>query len=295
MTPDPFDHYVAIDWSGARGVRHKTIAVVDATPGTTAPAIVPPPAPGGWARREIVDWLAALPGRVLAGFDFSFAPPWFDRGAYFPGVATPDTAIPFWAWIDQEADDADLGAASFLEVTERPFFYFGKADGRKADFMRLRACERAFNATGGGKPSSIFDAIGAAQVAKASFAGMRVLHHLHEINGAKGYTIWPFEQRSARTIVEIYTRSFLKLAGGNGQKIRSRDILGDALRAFGSAAPAASRHAFSDHETDALVAAAGLRCLAPRATSWAPAGLTPDIARREGWTFSVGVPFSPLS
>src|SRR3546814_3239336 len=75
------------------------------------------------------------------------------------------------------ADD-DLGAASFLEEHHRRHFYFGAADGKKADFMHFRQCELAFNAKGGGKASTVYDAIGAAQVAKASFAGMRLLHHL---------------------------------------------------------------------------------------------------------------------
>src|SRR3546814_3948991 len=44
--------------------------------------------------------------------------------------------------------------------------------------MHFRQCKLAFNAKGGGKASTVYDAIGAAQVAKASFAGMRLLHHL---------------------------------------------------------------------------------------------------------------------
>jgi hypothetical protein len=44
----------------------------------------------------------------------------------------------------------------------------------------------------------------------------------------------------------------------------------------------------NDHQTDALVTAAGMRALAlhePRAFD--PKGLTPEIARSEGWTFGV--------
>ena len=43
-----------------------------------------------------------------------------------------------------------------------------------------------------------------------------------------------------------------------------------------------------DHQTDALVTAAGMRALVheePRA--FAPEGLTPQLARTEGWTFGV--------
>ena len=52
--------------------------------------------------------------------------------------------------------------------------------------------------------------------------------------------------------------------------------------------PARLRFEPNDHQTDALVTAAGMRALAadePRA--FAPPGLTPEIARTEGWTFGV--------
>jgi hypothetical protein len=45
--------------------------------------------------------------------------------------------------------------------------------------------------------------------------------------------------------------------------------------------------ALTDHETDVLVAAAALRRLADEARWWTPAGLTPAVARTEGWTFGV--------
>src|SRR3546814_363129 len=110
------------------------------------------------------------------------------RGAYLPGDVTAADAKSFWAYVDRVCDDEDLGAASFLETHHRRHFYFGAADGTKADFLHHRICEHAFNATGGGKASTIYDAIGAAQVAKASFAGMRLLHRL-----AGHIPIWPFD------------------------------------------------------------------------------------------------------
>ena len=48
-------------------------------------------------------------------------------------------------------DDDDLGAASFLEQRHRKHFYFGKADGTKADYMHFRQVEQRLNARGGGK------------------------------------------------------------------------------------------------------------------------------------------------
>ena len=107
-------------------------------------------------------------------------------------------------------DDEDLGAASFLEIAHRRHFYFGIADGVKADFVRFRQCDARLNAQGGRKTASAYDAIGAAQVAKASFAGMRFLHHL---DGK--VAIWPMDPlpENGSAIVEIYTRIYLRRAG----------------------------------------------------------------------------------
>lgn len=281
MTPR-FARFAAIDWSGAKGRRHRGIAVALCGEGRAAPELV---RPGHvWSRGEVLDWLlaeaAAAP--TLFGFDFSFAPPAHLRGAYLPGEDVPDTARPFWAYVDSACEDEDLGAASFLERRHRRHFYFGAADGRKADFLHHRLCEHRFNAGGGGKASTVYDAIGAAQVAKASFAGMRLLHRL----GGR-VPVWPFDRPGAGSlVVEIYTRLFLRRAGLSGRKIRNAATLDAALAAFGSA-PAGMARGPSDHESDVLVAAAGLRARAGDAALWRPAALDPAIARTEGWTFGV--------
>ena len=79
---------------------------------------------------------------TLFGFDFSFAPPFVERGAYLPGeTGIPTDARNFWAYVDRQAGDEDLGAASFLEQVHRRHFYFGIADGVKADFVHFRQCD----------------------------------------------------------------------------------------------------------------------------------------------------------
>jgi hypothetical protein len=222
---------------------------------------------------------------TLFGFDFSFAPPIVERGEYLPGEPdVPRTAREFWAYVDKLSTDEDLGAASFLEEVHRRHFYFGIADGVKAGFMHFRQCDARLNAQGGRKTASAYDAIGAAQVAKASFSGMRFLHRL---DGK--VAIWPMDALPAHgsAVVEIYTRIYLRRAGMSGAKLRSRSELNHALNALGSP-PSHLRFEPSDHQTDALVTAAGMRQLArdePRAFD--PEGLTPHIARTEGWTFGV--------
>jgi len=278
-----FESCVAIDWSGAKGRRHKGIAIAEAR-GDEAPRLV---RPGHvWSRMEVLDWLLtrAANERTLFGFDFSFAPPFVERGAYLPGeAAIPDRAKDFWAYVDEKSDDEDLGAASFLERVHRRHFYFGIADGVKADFIHHRRCETAFNAGGGGKASSVYDAIGAAQVAKASFAGMRLLRRIH------GHVpIWPFDAlfpgRSA--VVEIYARLFLKAARTSGRKLRSAEALDAALARLGCPPTGITRW-LTDHETDALITAAGMRAHLANPLAFAPAGLTPELAETEGWTFGI--------
>jgi hypothetical protein len=88
-------------------------------------------------------------------------------------------------------------------------------------------------------------------------------------------------------VVEIYTRIYLRRAGLTGVKLRTRAGLNRALEGLGSR-PARLRFEPNDHQTDALVTAAGMRQLAltePRAFD--PSGLTPHIAEAEGWTFGV--------
>jgi hypothetical protein len=279
-----FAAFVAIDWSGAKGRRHKGIAIAEAR-GEAAPRLIRPG--HAWSREEVADWLLAQAAkeRTLFGFDFSFAPPLIERGEYLPGEpGVPSTAREFWAYVDRRCDDEDLGAASFLELAHRKHFYFGIADGVKAHFVRFRQCDARLNAQGGRKTASAYDAIGAAQVAKASFAGMRLLHRLD----AK-VAIWPMDPLPAcgSAVVEIYTRIYLRRAGLSGIKLRTRAELNRALTGLGSP-PARLRFEPNDHQTDALVTAAGMRQLAlTEPNAFDPEGLTPHIAQAEGWTFGV--------
>jgi hypothetical protein len=279
-----FTSFVAIDWSGAKGKRHKGIAIAEAR-GDAPPRLVR--AGHSWSREEVLQWLlrSAEKEPTLFGFDFSFAPPFLERGEYLPGeTGVPTNAHEFWAYVDSRSDDEDLGAASFLEQAHRKHFYFGIADGVKADFVRFRQCDQQLNRQGGRKTASAYDAIGAAQVAKASFAGMRLLHRL---DGK--IAIWPMdplpEQGSA--VVEIYTRIYLRRAGMPGTKLRTRAALNAALTGLASK-PVRLRFEPNDHQTDALVTAAGMRELArTEPSAFAPPGLTPQIARTEGWTFGI--------
>lgn len=285
MTPSHFTRFAAIDWSGAKGARHPGIALAVCDVSSAAPELVEPPR-GAWSRADILRWLRERADEpLLVGFDFSFAPPFVARGAYLPGEHTPTTARAFWAYVDAQCPDEDLGAASFLENRRGTHFYLGAADGAKADFLHFRACEAQHNAAGFGKPSTVYDAIGAAQVAKASFAGMRLLHHL-----GPRLPIWPFDPAPTHgaCVVEIYTTIAARAAGLRKglSKLRDAAALDAALAALGSARHAALAR-YTDHATDAILTAAWLRAQADRAELWHPPALTAQIARTEGWTFGI--------
>lgn len=281
-----FTHFAAIDWSGAKGTRHKGIAVALCAAGTQAPEIVPPPN-RLWSRKQVADWVLSQAGSspTLFGFDFSFAPPLVERRAYLPGDNVPGTAKTFWAYVDRVCMDEDIGASSFLEQHHRRHFYFGKADGAKSTYMHLRRCEAHYNANGGGKPSTIYDVIGAAQVAKASFAGMRLLHRL-----SRHLPIWPFDSlpESGSAVTEIYTSIAARAAGRpkGRTKIRDAATLDAALLEVDSA-PHRPIAVYEDHATDAILTAAWMRKHASDPAYWSPASLTDEIARTEGWTFGV--------
>ena len=283
MTVSGFASCVAIDWSGAKGRRHKGIAIAEAC-GDDPPRLIRPS--HVWSRQEVLDWLIerASEERTLFGFDFSFAPPFAERGSYLPGEAgIPENARDFWAYVDGKSNDEDLGASSFLEEVHRRHFYFGIADGVKADFVRFRICDARLNAMGGRKTASAYDAIGAAQVAKASFSGMRLLHR---IDGK--VAVWPMDELPASdsAVVEIYTRIYLRNAGMSGKKLRSRTELNQALKGLGSK-PIRLPFEPNDHQTDALVTAAGMRAHLNNPLAFSPPGLTDKLAQTEGWTFGI--------
>ena len=279
-----FRRFACVDWSGAKGNQHAGIALAVCEMGTAAPELI---APTGryWSRQGIADWILNQDDDLLIGFDFSFAPPLVERGSYFPGDDVPTDARNFWAYVDSLCDDTDLGAASLVEEHHRRHFYLGAADGPKASYMHFRRCEAHYNASGGGKPSTIYDAIGAAQVAKSSFAGMRMLHHI-----GRHSSIWPMDpiKQSGPQIIEIYTQIAARASGLRKglSKIRDGYSLDQALSAFNSRSHTPMR-LYTDHATDAILTAAWLRNVGNNETYWTPVPLNSHIASTEGWTFGV--------
>ena len=286
-----FRHYVAIDWSGAAGERHKGIAVAVADAAGGPPVL----ARHHWSREDILALLRDLPPDTLAGLDLGLSLPFADCGACFPGWASsPPDARALWALVERLcAGDPHLGAQAFVDHPEASRF-FRRHGGREGAAFR---CDDAAHGRGrfrvteleqaamGCKPYSNFNLVGAAQVGKSSLTGMRVLHAL---GGA--VPVWPVDPLppSGSILVEIYTTIAAMAAGRSAgrAKMRSYAALNEALAALGSP-PVAGTGALDDHATDALLAAAWLRTVAHRPELWSPAKMTPEIARTEGWTFGV--------
>ena len=284
-----FQHFLAIDWSGAKGARQKGIALALADAEGGPPVL----ARRAWSRDDVLSVLSDdLPSDTLVGLDLGIALPFDDCGAYFPGwTESPPDATTLWALVDEIArNEPNLGANSVVEHSAlRPFFRDGAVtgsrfgcDGAAHGRGRFRVTEHA-QAAMGCKPYSNFNLVGAAQVGKSSLTGMRMLHRL------RGHIpVWPVDPllRSGSAIVEIYTSLAALEAGRSASRAKMRTIaeLNEALAALGSP-PMAGGGAIDDHSSDALLAAAWLRAVAHDPLRWAPGGLVLGIARTEGWTF----------
>ena len=290
MIPE-FDRFVGVDWSGASGRQYAGIAVAECHTGTGAPMLVQPPA-RRWRRTDFVDWMAAQAGRgerLLVGIDCAFALPAPTAGAL---LGADYAAAALWAHIDAHcAEAADFFGGPFA-IHDSYKSHFWHDGPRPAGFAELhRATEYACRAAGLGAPESPLKLVGARQVGKGGLAGMRVLHALKTRLGGR-FAVWPFDpvDRADIVCIELYPRLFMKMAGHGNGKVRTVAALEKCLSALGctlgSEAPDPAQ-TLIDHETDALVAAAGLRFIAGDRAVWAPEGLDALAIRAEGWIFGV--------
>ncbi|MEC7398609.1 MAG: hypothetical protein VYD00_01160 [Pseudomonadota bacterium] len=291
MNAKRFRHFLAIDWSGAKGRRQKGIALARAAAEGGQPVLVE--RGRGWGREDVFALLRDdLPADTLVGMDLGIALPFADCGAYFPGLAdSPPDAPALWALIDAVCEeDPNLEAGRFVaDPRFAPFFRNGvetglhfRCDGAAHGRGRFRVTEAA-QARMGCKPYSNFNLVGAAQVGKSSLTGMRLLHRLRG-----RLPVWPIDPlaESGSVAVEIYT-SLAALEAGRSvsrAKMRNFEDLNRALDTLGSP-PVAGEGAIDDHSSDALLTAAWLRMVAHDPRRWHPTGLTPLLARTEGWTF----------
>lgn len=285
-----FANFAVVDWSGEAVARPKGLAVAFATADRRAPVPLRPDR--GWSRQDILDWLRRLADDeidILVGLDLSPALPYVDCGSFFPGWSkSPNTAEELWHLVDELSEnDEHLSVRPLLnhsevrrhfrQVNDRGDLY---PDGRG----RLRVCERR-QLTSGLSPTSCLNLVGASQVGKSSLTGMRVLSRL----GGR-VPLWPMQEVPAKgpVLVEIYTAVAAVAAARSKSrsKVRSGEDLDTALANLGSEGHRRLSK-YDDHTTDAIITAAWLRNVAPCQALWKPEGLTPELARTEGWTFGI--------
>ncbi len=143
MKPGRFRHFVAIDWSGAAGERHRGIAVALCSTGDAPPELVRPG--HRWSRPEALDWLLTeLPDHAIVGFDMGISLAHADAGAFFPGWAeSPGSARELWALIDRICtDDPHLSATSLVDHPEAARI-FGDMAGARGIYSGVDAAASA--------------------------------------------------------------------------------------------------------------------------------------------------------
>ncbi len=291
LTGRRFAATAAFDWSGAVGERTKGIALA-VKHGDAAAALLEPP--GAWSRAAALAWIEARIAAhddILVGIDVSAGLPFADCGAYFPGWdAGPPDARALWALVEKlSAADPHYAASGFAHHAEAARYLrrpglLGDRYG-SAISGRLRVTEQTSRARGIANPYSSLNLVGAAQVGKASFTAMRLLHRL-----AGRIAIWPMDPVPAHgpVLVEIYTSIAAVALGLRRGRTKLRDHAALAALFAAAGEPIPAQHARTDdHAHDALITAAWLARAHHDPALWHPAALTPALAQTEGWTFGV--------
>lgn len=289
-----FDRFIGIDWSGAK-TTGGGIQVAECELGDSAPRLVRPKKGTHWKRPDLLQRIADDYGdsSTLIGFDFSFAFPYVGEDSYFPlADKQPTSPADLWRLVEEACSHNNVYyAGSFCEAEPwRDHFFRGKDDVGNKFRPRLRRVEEYCRAQKLGVPESVYKLAGLKQVGKGSLSGMRFLLALK--SRLPNLSIWPFEKRSERagTVVEVFPRLFLAMAGYKNRKITTKDELNKALKTLGSAPmpDVFCLHAKrAGDQVDALITSAGLRRIHNREELWCPPEMKTEIRRTEGWIFGV--------
>lgn len=289
-----FDQFIAVDWSGAKAPKSgKSIAVAKAQRQSKDISMLAPPDGGSWSRQDVADLIGRYINegtRTLAGVDCNFGYA-VEVGRQQFGSCCSYQHL--WQTVEETSktlDDFYAGGFWTHDHFKKYFWTSGKQNGFT---LPRRQTENTCGAQGFGYPESPFKMIGPKQVGKGGLAGMRLAHYLKSGYGDR-VCVWPFEQNKADqasvVVTEIYPRLFLRMAGHGVKKVTRREDLESVLGRFDSHAPELEK--FSDHDSDAMISAAGLRYLCgagktvPNHYS-APDNMTRQAVQCEGWIFGV--------
>lgn len=285
-----FSHFVGIDWSGAKGKRHKGLAVALCRVGDSAPKLVlPPSGHANWSRAEIAGWIKTGCGlgaeaRVLVGIDSAFSMPFLDKGAYLGVTHGLSHVKMLWDAVESACShDVDLYGGAFAVSYKRHYHMPG---ARGADYeRRMRVAETRAVEAGAGPCESVFHLIGPSQV---GLSGLSTIRMLVRLSGTPGLAIWPYDRLEGAQIVltEIYAANFAAMGGHRG-KIRDIQALNRALKTLGSKPFRRRNDSLSDDDCDAAITAAGLRTVTGSRNYWHPPALSTMVRETEGWIFGI--------
>jgi hypothetical protein len=190
---------IAVDWSGRKDqdqIHHIRVAIV--TPDGHLDV---------WCdltRDDVVGELDLVERPVVVGFDFSFGfPDWVGR---CHGI---DFGPSLWPLVTQHA-------GNWLASCPPPFF--GAKGTTVPALERFRETEKV------NKAKSTFQLAGAGHVGTCSLRGMPFLQTMR----AGGFSVWPFDGASERTVVEIYPRVLRERADVSRLSGRHRRAIGNS-------------------------------------------------------------------
>ena len=249
---------IAVDWSGAASGPRRKIWLAEWRDGEITRLEC------GRNRDETAAHLIELAARepdVVIGLDFAFSlPAWFldERGL--------SDATELWAVATEEAEQ-------WLGGCEPPFW--GRPGKRRPTVAEeYRITDRAVPSMNGILPKSVFQVGGAGAVGTGSLRGMPILHRLKQA----GFSIWPFDDCSGPTIIEIYPRVLTgTIVKSNGSERASR--ISERYPAIGG--EIARKAGSSDVAFDALVSALVMGAYANEFSDLR--ATTDDRVRKEGW------------
>lgn len=292
-----FDHFVAIDWSGAKlPICNPHIAWAECDQQN---ANMPSLPHDSWSRTEVFDAIlkAADSGkRYLIGIDCNFS---YCETIVKKLCGEGAKAADLWALIDDVCSDTpNFLASDFWNISPyKDLFWTQGARPGWFDTKNLqRAVEKICAEKNLGNPESPFKLIGAKQVGKGGLSGMRLCHQL-KIKLGHRVAFFPFDDeerlnQASVILTEIYPRLFWMMAGFGRDKITKIELIKKALDYFATKSSKTLQDDLSNDQSDALIAAAGLRFLCGKG-AFMPEKYTnfDDLSRHrtriEGWIFGV--------
>lgn len=229
----PSPTVIAIDWSGRAKGAAEAIWLAEVRGGKLIDLR------SGHTADQVVAELCAQPAdaSLIVGLDFAFSfPAWWCEEQGWEDIRD------VWHGALDRAD-------SWLEGCPPPFW--GRA-GKANQLERARLFRKTDREITRGTPKSVFQIGGAGAVGTGSIRGMPHLLTLAEA----GFAVWPFENATARTVIEIYPRAFTRRPVHKSSWRQRHAYVFEHLR--GQPPELLERAAGSEDAFDAAVSALGM-------------------------------------